>query len=82
MIPATWKHKETGKTVRALPWWECFDELLGRQELTMPLMPDDTWPDRKYKIGALVQIGWLLENEHGCWMGFGPKAIESFEVIE
>jgi hypothetical protein len=82
MAIETWKHKETGKIVRATPWWEIpedFVEELGIAEAIAD--KKDEWKDRKYKIGALVQVGWLLENEHGVWFGVGPKAKEAFDEV-
>lgn len=69
-----WEHKETKKRVRVLPWWECLDPLADEKLA-------DLCEGRMFKIGALVQIGWLLENEHGMWLGVGPKAAESFNDL-
>ena len=72
--PRLWQHKETKKQVRAMPWWEMPEPLdLG--------IKDSQIDGQKVKIGALVQIGWLLENENGVWFGLGLNAAEHFEDI-
>ena len=71
--PRKWRHKETKKELRVMPWWEIPESILSEKEAP------NVAPDRMYKIGALVQVGWLLENEHGVWLGVGPKAADSFE---
>lgn len=72
-----WQHKETKQKVRVMPWYEVVDEtLFNEKELPLP-----EFKDRKYKIGALVQIGWLLENKNGVWLGVGPKAKDSFKDL-
>lgn len=71
-----WQHKKTRKRFRVLPWWECLEPILTDADLPKELA------DRKVKIGSLVQIGWLLENEHGICIGTHPKAIEQFKVIK
>lgn len=77
-----WRHKETKKIVRSTPWWEIPEGILDDETVTAAMKAKgDPWPERKYKIGALVQVGWLLENEHGVWWGVGPKAIDSFEDL-
>lgn len=71
--PKLWQHKKTKKRCRASPWWECVDPMLTEKDA--PKEP------RKFKIGALVQVGWLLENEHGVWLGVGLKAANHFKEV-
>lgn len=70
-----WQHKESKKKVRALPWWEILpdDEIMNSRQVELG---GPAW-----KFGMLVQVGWLLENEHGVWLGVGPKAIEAFNIV-
>jgi hypothetical protein len=83
MTPENWKHKETGKMVRAMPWWECPGDFVADLGIEDAIREkSDEWKERRFKIGALVQIGWLLENEHGAWMGVGPSAKDCFEVTK
>lgn len=79
MNPQYWQHKKTKKKFRVMPWWECLDDqtLLSEKDL-----PPDMTDGRKYKIGALIQVGWLLENEHGVWLGVGPDAAKEFKVVK
>lgn len=75
--PRLWQHKKTKKQVRALPWWECLDPTMDESLLPLPAIE----AKRKWKIGSLIQIGWLLENEHGMWLGVGPKAEKAFKDL-
>lgn len=79
-----WMHKTTFDLAIVTPWWEILpeDEIIA--DKTKILGDDkfkDSWPDRKFKIGALTQVGWLMENQHGAWFGIGPSAQESFEDL-
>lgn len=67
-----WRHKKTKREIRVLPWWEM---------LKSDIVLDGSEKKRRYKIGALIQIGWLLENEHGVFFGVGPKAEKEFESL-
>lgn len=82
--PQTWQHKETEKKFRVNPWWECISPLLSDEDLngSISLGTELFEEGRKYRIGALIQIGWLLENEHGVWMGVGIEAAEYFKLVE
>jgi hypothetical protein len=72
-----WQHKKTKKRVRVLPWWETFDPIIDESTgLVMHKLRGV-----KYKIGALVQIGWLIETEYGYWFGVGPKAKKDFKNL-
>lgn len=72
--PRIWQHKETKKTFRAMPWWEIPEPLdLGIEDVVLP--------GRSTKFGVLVQIGWLLENEHSVWFGVNSSAAEWFDDI-
>lgn len=67
-----WQHKKTKKIVKVVPWFEVLKDdtiLKGKIE------------KRTYKIGCLTQIGWLLENEHGIFLGVGPKASKEFKNL-
>jgi hypothetical protein len=75
--PLTWEHKESKKRVRVMPWWECLEPIMTEAELAEMGMK----PDRNVRIGSLVQIGWLLENEHGVWLGVGPTAADAFTEV-
>lgn len=83
MKPQVWKHKENGKTYNVMPWFEIPDDFVAELKLQDTIKEkSDNWKDRQFKIGALIQVGWLLENEHGVWIGFGPTAKDSFDVVE
>ena len=77
-----WRHKETGKEYNVLPWWECEATLIEAKDSEQILKDEeDDWKDRLYAIGALVQVGWLVENDEGVWFGVGPKAKDHFDEI-
>jgi hypothetical protein len=77
-----WKHKETGKEYKVLPWWECDGNIVEAKEAKEILHDaEDDWSDRLYAVGCLAQVGWLIENEDGVWFGVGPKAKDQFEDI-
>lgn len=76
-----WKHKENGKINRVVPWWDCFSDLIDNPNAQSLGIDDDDWKDRKYAIGVLVQVGWLLENDDGVWLGVGPTAKDHFDDI-
>lgn len=79
----TWKHKETGKVFKVLPWWECSGTIIEPEDAKKTILQndEDEWKDRLFAIGCLVQIGWLLENENGVWLGLGPTAKDAFNEI-
>lgn len=76
------KHKKAGYVVRATPWWEpltvMFDEKFYNELVPeMKLLVGD----RKLAHGALVQVGWLIENEGGVWIGVNLTAEKSFDDL-
>lgn len=59
-----------------MPWWEHAPNTeITDKDIKIPEM------NREWKWGMLVQVGWLIENEHGVFLGVGPTAKESFNVI-
>jgi hypothetical protein len=69
--PKKWRHKESGRIVRVMPWWEIVDPIMGDEQYSPETiaMGQNQTDGRKFKIGALGQIGWLLENSGGVWLG-------------
>lgn len=78
--PRRWKNKTSGQTVRVMPWWETVKdgEAEGVDELGK-LVTEAA--GRPCKFGVITQVGYLLENEHGIWLGIGPKGAEHFDDI-
>jgi hypothetical protein len=78
--PRRWKNKESGKELRVMPWWEQVKngEAVETDELGQMLTEVAGQP---CKMGVIVQVGYLLENEHGVWFGVGPSAAKSFEDL-
>lgn len=77
--PKTWEHKENKKRVRVMPWWECIDPIIdsATDEAAKKLADG-----KNIRIGALVQIGWLIENENGVWFGVNMTAQEYFSEVQ
>lgn len=84
MRPRIWKNKLNGSIIKAVEWMEVLEEddyvkSLGLQEALKD--PNDEHPERIHKIGALTQVGWLLENGHNIYFGVSMKAKEQFEDL-
>ena len=81
--PKIWVNKRNPtKKFRVMPWWECLDPLMSDDGVnnSIPIGVSLT-KGRKVKVGIIVQVGWLLENEHGVWFGVGPKAEKEFREV-
>jgi hypothetical protein len=74
--PKWWRHKDDKRRepCRVMPWWECLDPVLDDHDV-------GAIEGQKFKIGAIVQIGWLLENSNGVWFGLAPGAEQYFEEV-
>lgn len=81
--PKVWEHKINKKRLNVMPWWECVEPMVASDtDYGAVDVGKEIADGRKFRIGAIVQIGWLLENEHGVWFGVGPQAEESFIEIK
>lgn len=78
--PRLWKNKTNGKKVRVMPWWETVKDGEVEQSDDMGQMLS-VIAGRKCKFGILSQVGYLIENEYGIWIGLGPKAADQFEDL-
>lgn len=78
--PRKWKNKISGQELRVMPWWETVKD--GEIEVSDDLgnMLTEV-AGRPCKFSAIVQVGYLLENESGIWFGVGPKAREAFDDL-
>lgn len=71
MKPHVWMNKRNGDFALVVPWY----------------MPQDMGSDiangvmQDLKIGAIVQVGWMLQNGHDVYFGVGPKAANEFEDL-
>jgi hypothetical protein len=76
--PRIWRNKESGSSVRVMPWWETVKD--GEIEEVNELGEMITEVSgRPAKFGVLVQIGYLIENDHGIWLGVNRSAAEAFD---
>jgi hypothetical protein len=74
--PRYWKNKKSGQIMKVMPWLETVaDTVINAKEIPMPKV------NTPWKFGMLVQIGYLIENEHGVWFGVGPKAKVGFKDL-
>ena len=79
--PRLWQNKTLGQKVRVMPWWEIVNggEMVQVDELGE--MITEVAGGRLCKFGVITQVGYLLENEHGVWLGVGPKATKHFKDL-
>ena len=79
-----WRHKTSKKEVKVAPWWEILDPIVALSaEESMTSGLSDVKRQIKMGLGVecLVQVGWLIENEHNMFLGVGLAAQEQFEDI-
>ena len=78
--PRLWEHKDKKHRMRVMPWWETIkDGEVEKVDELGHLLAEVA--GRPCKFGVLVQVGFLLENEHGVWIGVGPKAAGEFNDL-
>lgn len=63
-----------------MPWWETVKDGEVEEVDEIGQMVTE-FAGRPCKFGIIVQVGYLLENEHGMWFGVGPKSSNQFEDI-
>jgi len=80
-IAEMWRHKKTGKILKVVPWYEIPDPVLELSGNDAKKAFDLDLP-RRVKFGTLVQVGWLIENEHNIFIGVGIEAAKEFEPYE
>jgi hypothetical protein len=82
-----WKNKTTGKKFKVLPWFQPMED---RSEFDYKGMVKDCFPELEKDFlcewdcyrGTVLHLGWMLENENGCWFGLMPISIrDQFEEI-
>lgn len=76
--PRKWKNKEMGQIMRVAPWWEMIEPDVI---LSGKMYDEASKKKRTFKIGALVQCGWLLCNEHDVYFGVGMGVETIFEDL-
>lgn len=74
----TWQHKKTKKKFCVIPWYEILKDDTILSEKNLGDMTDD---GRKFKIGALVQVGWLIKNEHEVFFGVSLEVEKEFKNL-
>ncbi len=79
-FPQVWVNKMSGQILVAVPWWDMMENdtlIEGRLSDIDPSSQDE----RRMKIGAIAQVGWLIENGNGVFFGVGPNVIEHMEIL-
>ena len=59
-----------------MPWWDCVEPIISDEDTGKDVMNG-----RRYRIGAIVQVGWLFETNDGIWVGMGLGVEELFEDV-
>lgn len=77
-----WMNKLTAQLYLVTPRWEPlnikFDEKFYEDLIPeMKAMVNG----RKICHGVLMQVGWMVENEHGVWLGLPLSAADQFENL-
>lgn len=81
--PKVWEHKKKKTRVRVMPWWECLDPILADDNDFGALACGVHQTEgRKFRIGSIVQIGWLIESTEGVWFGVAPETQKQFTEIK
>ncbi len=76
--PRLWQHKKRKTKLRVMPWWETVkDGQIEKVDELGQMVAESA--GRPCKFGVLVQVGYLLENEHGIWLGVGIGAAKEFD---
>lgn len=69
-FPQVWVNKISSELFVVTPWFQ----VMSGDELDAGIL-DKT----RYAIGALSQVGWLIENGNGVFFGMGLAAEQNFE---
>ena len=67
--------------MKVAPWWEIPDPILEVDYTEGERALGKECKDRGVKFGTLVQVGWLIENADGCFLGVGLGAKDYFEEV-
>lgn len=77
--PRIWQHKKNKGKMRVMPWWETVKDGEFEEVDELGHAISVVAEGRTCKFGVLVQIGYLIENEHGIWFGVGPDVAKEFK---
>lgn len=63
-----------------MPWWEIVNDgkVVEVDELGQAITQS---ANRPCKFGIIYQVGYLIENQHGIWLGLGPQAEKEFKDL-
>lgn len=79
-FPQIWCSKINGQLLVVIPWFDMLqDETLIEGQLSV--LDTRITDSRKFKIGALAQVGWLVQNEHGIYFGVNMAAMKCMEKV-
>lgn len=73
MKEEVWLNKKSGQLVIAKPWYDA--QLNEKSALCRG--PDDV----QVHYAVVVQVGYWIENEHGCNFGFNFSVKDAFESL-
>jgi hypothetical protein len=78
----SWMNKKTGQVVLATEQWEPL-QVEHDEKFYESILPEfkDFTGGRKVVRGLLLQVGWLIQNEHGVWFGMPLSITDYFEDL-
>ena len=68
-----WFNKTKNQLFLLTEWWEVFDN---------PIELNHDKSETKAKWGMLVQVGWLMRNHHGVWLGVNTDVTKDETLFE
>lgn len=60
-----WMNNNTGQLFVACPWWETVEP----EDKNYDISVSSELGLNCIKFGTFYQVGWLVQNEHGIWIG-------------
>ncbi len=86
--PRCWKEKTSGRLVKVIPWFgplndkSEFDMMGLLHELAPEIATEDVMAMFPIYKGTVVQLGWMIENDHNIWIGLaGVDSQNGFEHL-
>lgn len=82
MSVRVWMNKMNAQLVLATEQWEPI-QVEHDEKFYEELLPDfkQFTLGRKLAKGLMVQVGWLVQNNHGIWFGLNMSAAKQFEDL-
>jgi hypothetical protein len=77
-----WLNKQSGQIVLATEQWEPL-QVEHDEKFYEEILPEfrQFTKGRRVVKGRLIQVGWLIQNQHDVWFGVGMSAKNQFEEL-